>query len=232
VLDDPVTEAANCCVVETVVEDEVGVTEMATTAVAVPVPLRLMAFVAPVEELLVMVSVPVAAAAEVGSNFTLKVWLWPALNMSGNVAPDILKPVPVKTAELIVTASVPAEVKVRDCGVAAVLTCTLPNARLPELNVSVGTAAGAPAAALSCSWNHLVTPPPAACSTGDCAAATAEAVAVKTPVVEPACTVTLDGTVTAVPLLDKLTVSVEVAAELSSTVQTSVPAPVKLTVLQ
>jgi len=75
-------------------------------------------------------------------------------------------------------------------------------------------------------------PPPTACSTGVCAVATEEAVAVKTPVVEPFCTVTLAGTFTAVPLLDKLNVRGEVAAELRSTVQTSVPAPVKDTVLQ
>lgn len=247
------------------------------------------------------------------------------------MAPDTLKPEPVKTAELIVTACVPAEVKVSDCGVAAVLTCTLPKARLLELKVRVGTVA---AGGLSCtevafdtvpavpeivavcevvtadtvaenvalvafagtvieagtltaallldrvtanpalgaavvkftatatdpepvmdepaqdnelraalaggvcvveafnwSLNHLVTPPPVTCSTGDCAAATAEAVAVKSPVLEPVCTVTLAGTVTAEPLLDRLKVRGEVAAELRSTVQVSVPAPLKVTVL-
>jgi len=39
-----------------VVEAVVGVTAMATATAAVPVPLRLIVFVAPVEELLVMVS--------------------------------------------------------------------------------------------------------------------------------------------------------------------------------
>lgn len=52
----PETVAANCFVVPTVVEPVVGVTAMATTTGAVAVPLKLTAFVVPVEELLVMVS--------------------------------------------------------------------------------------------------------------------------------------------------------------------------------
>jgi hypothetical protein len=248
--------------------------------------------------------------------------------VSGNVAPDILKPEPVKTAELMVTAPVPAEVRVKSCGAAAVLTCTLPKARLLELTVSVGTHTGALscsedvldtvpavavtvavcevdtdetvavnaalvafaatvteagtltaallldratvnpvlgaaavkltasatvpdpvmdgpaqdnelrdavtvfAAAFNCNWNHLVTPPPTACSTGVCAVVTDEAVAVKTAEVEPVATVTLAGNVTAALLLERVNVSGEVAAAFRSTVQESVPAPVKVTVLQ
>jgi hypothetical protein len=261
-------------------------------------------------------------------NCRLRVWLWPELSVNGNVAPVKLKPEPVKTAELMVTAPVPAEVRVRSCGVAAVLTCTLPNAKLLELTVNVGTNTGAlscrevvldtvpavpvrvavwevvtddtvavnpavvafagtvteagtltsalllervtvnpalgaaavkftaratvpapvmegPAqdkelkdaltvgfAAFNCSWNHRVTLPPIACRTGVCAVVTDEAVAVKTPVVEPVGTVTVAGTVTAELLLERLNVIAEVAAELRSTVQVSVPVPVKVTVLQ
>jgi hypothetical protein len=91
---------------------------------------------------------------------------------------------------------------------------------------------GTTAAASNSSCHHLVTPPPTAISTGDCAVATAAAVAVKTPVIEPGCTVTVAGTVTAVLLLERLNVSGEVAAELRSTVQASVPAPVMVTLLQ
>lgn len=250
--------------------------------------------------------------------------------MSGNVSAGILKPEPVKAAELIVKAPVPTEDKVRACGVAAVLTCTLPNAMLLELIPKVDTVA---ATAFSCNevvfdtdpavavtvavcvvvtddtvalnpalvafagtiteagtltavslldratvspplgaapvrltvsgtvpdpvieeplqdnelkaaltvcfgaafkfnWNHLVTPPPAAASTGVCALVTAEAVAVKTPVVEPFCTVTVAGTFTAELLLDKVNVMGEVAAELRRTVQASVPAPDNVAVLQ
>ena len=61
--------------------------------------------------------------------------------MVGNVAPDIVKPLPVSVAALIVTGAVPLEVKVTDCGVAAVFTTTLPKARLVALTLSVGTAA-------------------------------------------------------------------------------------------
>ena len=52
-----------------------------------------------------------------------------------------MKPVPVSVAVLTVTGAVPVDVKVTDCGVAAVFTTTLPNARLVTLTVSVGTAA-------------------------------------------------------------------------------------------
>lgn len=59
----------------------------------------------------------------------------------GKAVPDIEKPAPVSVAELMVTGAVPVDVSVIDCGVAGVLTCTLPKARLLALTVSVGTAA-------------------------------------------------------------------------------------------
>lgn len=197
-------------------------------AVAVPVPLKAIAEVAPADELLVTVSWPVTAPGAVGTNCTLRVAACPGLKVSGKVAPDTPKPTPVGFTELIVRGALPEEVKVRDCVGAAVFTCTLPKARPEALIVSFGCVA----AGFSCSRNHLVTPPPTAISTGDCAVATDEAVAVKTPVIEPFCTVTLAGTFTAVLLLDRLNVSGEVAAELRSTVQASVPAPVMVTILQ
>jgi hypothetical protein len=57
------------------------------------------------------------------------------------VIPDTVKPVPVRAAALIVTGTVPMEVKVTGCGVAAVFTKTLPKATLVVLTLSVGTAA-------------------------------------------------------------------------------------------
>jgi hypothetical protein len=51
-----------------------------------------------------------------------------------------MKPAPVKTAELTVTAIVPVEVKVTDC-VAGEFTITLPKATEVALMLSVGTAA-------------------------------------------------------------------------------------------
>ncbi len=53
------------------------------------------------------------------------------------MAPDIVKPVPVSAAELMVTGAVPVEVKVTDC-VDAVFTVTLPNVRLAALTVNCG----------------------------------------------------------------------------------------------
>jgi hypothetical protein len=59
------------------------------------------------------------------------------------VAPDIVKPVPVRAAELIVTGAVPVDVNVTGC-VEPVFTVTLPNVRLAALIVSCGLAAAVP----------------------------------------------------------------------------------------
>lgn len=73
----------------------------------------------------------------------------------------------------------------------------------------------------------LEAPPAVAVNVADWAVLTAVAVAVKATVVAPAATVVEDGTVTAVSLLERLTVAPPVpAAELSVTVQMSVPDPV------
>jgi hypothetical protein len=54
------------------------------------------------------------------------------LSVSGKLALEIEKPVPVSVAELTVTAAGPVEVSVIDC-VAAVFTATLPKATLLAL---------------------------------------------------------------------------------------------------
>ena len=59
------------------------------------------------------------------------------LSVTGNVAPDIVKPVPVSAAELIVAGAVPVDVNVTGC-VDAVFTVTLPNVRLAALTVNCG----------------------------------------------------------------------------------------------
>ena len=46
----------------------------------------------------VMVTLPLALAADVGANLTLKVVLWPAVRVSGVVMPLRLKPVPLMVA--------------------------------------------------------------------------------------------------------------------------------------
>ena len=63
--------------------------------------------------------------------------------MTGNVAPDIVKPVPVRVPELMVTGAVPVEVNVTGW-VDGVFTVTLPNVRLAALIVNCGLAAAVP----------------------------------------------------------------------------------------
>jgi hypothetical protein len=111
-----------------------------------PAPVRLMAALGLVEELLLTVKVPFAAPATVGLNCTVSVVDWLGFRVSGKLAPEIEKPVPEGVAELTVTAAVPVELKVR-VWVVAVLTGTLPKDRLVALMFSVGIAA------LSCRAN-------------------------------------------------------------------------------
>lgn len=108
--------------------------------VATPVPLRLTVAAPPEEALLEMVSVPVAAPEVVGSNCTCRVAVWFGVNVTGNVAPETVKPVPVIVAELMVSVPLPLEVSVTDCDV-GVFRLTFPNERLLALRVSAGVVA-------------------------------------------------------------------------------------------
>ena len=140
--------------------------------------------------------------------------------MTGKVAPDIVKPVPVKAAELIVTGAVPLELSVTG-SVVGVFNVTLPNARLTGLMVNVGTAA------FNCRAKVFDTPPALAVRVTDCAVVTELTVAVNPALVALAGTTTVAGTVTAVLLLLNPTLTPPLpAAELSVTVQLSLPAPV------
>jgi hypothetical protein len=141
--------------------------------------------------------------------------------VTGKVAPpDRVKPVPLKFAELIVTAVVPVEVNVTG-NVDAVLTATLPNTRLDGLIVNVGCAA------LRSSTTKLFeAPAKVAVNVTDSADVTADALAVNCALVTFAGTVTVAGTVTAALLLAKLTFMPYLAAALSVSVQASLPAPV------
>ena len=71
-----------------------------------------------------------------GSNCTFSVTDWVGFKVTGNVAPDIVKPVPLNVAELMVTGAVPVEVSVTG-SVEAVFTVTFPNAKLAGLIVNV-----------------------------------------------------------------------------------------------
>ncbi len=110
---------------------------------AVPVPLRLTTAVLLVEELLWIVSCPAAGPVVVGSNCTFSVTDWVGFRVTGNVAPDIVKPVPGRVPELMVTGAVPVEVNVTGW-VDGVFTVTLPNVRLAALIVNCGLVAAVP----------------------------------------------------------------------------------------
>ena len=131
-----------------------------------------------------------------------------------------MKPVPVNVAELMVTGAVPLELSVTG-NVVGVFTVTLPNPKLAGLMVSVGTAG------FNCRAKVFDAPPVLAVRVTDCAVVTELAVAVNPALVALAGTTTAAGTVTAVLLLLNPTLAPPLpAAELSVTVQLSLPAPV------
>jgi hypothetical protein len=155
-----------------------------------------------------------------GSNCTFRVTAWVGFKVTGNVAPDIVKPVPLSVPELMVTGAVPVEVNVTG-SVDAVFTVTLPNGRLAGLTVNVGTAA------FSCRAKLLETLPALAVSVTACAVVTDDTVAVNPALVALAGTTTVAGTVTAPLLLVRPTLKPPLpAAVVSVTVQGSLPDPV------
>jgi len=191
-----------------------------------PVPLRAMSALGPTEELLAMVSWPVAAPAVVGSNCRFSVSACPGFRVTGKLAPESEKPAPVSVAELTVTGAVPVDVKVTDC-VATVPSSTLPNATLLALMVKVGTAA------FSFRTKLLEMLPDVAVSVTVCAVVTADTVAVNPALVALAGTVAVTGTETAALLLDRLTLRPPAgAADAKVTAQESVPDPVMELLLQ
>jgi hypothetical protein len=120
----------------------------------------------------------------------------------------------------------PDEVRVRDWLV-VVFSWTVPKLRLDELRARPAVAA------LSCKAAVAVTPFAVAVIVAVCAVVTAVTVAVNAAVVDPLATVTDAGTVTELLLLARFTVSpLPVAAEVRTTVQASLAAPVSELLLQ
>ncbi len=117
---------------------------------ATPVPAMLTTDVAFVEELLLTVSLPVTAPAIMEAYWTCRVTFCCGLRVSGKVAPDTLKSVPLIVAELTFTALVPVDVSVTG-SVEVEPTVTLPKLRLAGLTdkVAVPVAAFATPAPLS-----------------------------------------------------------------------------------
>ena len=204
-----------------VIEPVVQLSALSAPGAAVPVPLRLITADGLVEELLVRVSCPVAAPTAAGSKVTVSVAVCPWLSVSGKLAPDMLKPAPVTVPVLMVSGDVPVEVRVTDCGVAAVFTVTLPKAMLPVLRLRVRVLA------FSVMAKVLEMAPAVAVRVAVCAVVTEATAAEKATPVELAGTVTVAGRVTAGSLLERLTLSPPLpAAAARVTVQASVPAPV------
>jgi hypothetical protein len=145
--------------------------------------------------------------------------------VTGNVIPESPKPVPLADAPLRVSAAVPEDVSVT-VFVTVVFSAAVPQATLLLPSVSFGVVA------FSVSAKVFDTPAAAAVSVAVCVELTAVAIAVNAALVDPEAIVTEAGTVTALLLLAKVTVVAVVAADVSVTVQASVPAPVSDPLLQ
>jgi len=107
---------------------------------AVLVPLRATTAVLPVDELLLMVSWPLAVPVDVGSNCTCSVIDSVGFSVAGRPPPTIVKPAPTIVAEFTVTGAVPLEVSVNDWFV-VVFTVTLPKLKVAALTLSCGLSA-------------------------------------------------------------------------------------------
>jgi hypothetical protein len=176
-----------------------------------------------VDALLSTVSWLDTAPAAFGSKLTSSVSAKVGFKVTGKVAPDIVNPVPLNVAELIVTGAVPVEVSTKG-SVDEVFTVTFPKAKLAVLMFNEGTFAWE---AFSCIAKVLETPPALAVKVTDCAVVTADTVAVNAALVAFAGTVTVAGTATAALPLPKLTLKPLLpAAVVSVTEQASLPAPV------
>lgn len=102
-----------------------------------PVPLRLTTADAPLEALLPMVKVPVAGMPAAGANCTISVIPSKGFKVTGRVAPDTVKPVPLIIAELILNGAVPVEVSVTG-SIASEPSFTVPKLKLFGFTVSCG----------------------------------------------------------------------------------------------
>ena len=183
-------------------------------------PLRVIPAVGLIDELLVMVSLPVAVPAVVGLNCTFRFVVCPGLRVSGKLVPERVKPVPVTVAALIVTDAAPVDPRVTDCAT-GVFNATLPNETVVALILRILEAG------FNCSVKLLETVPAAAVSVTACAVLTDEADAVNPALVALAGTVSVAGTLTAPLLLERFTLKPPLGAEpLNVTWHASVAGPV------
>ncbi len=186
--------------------DPLGAFQFKSTWCGFPVPLRGTVRLGFVDELLLIVNCPVAAPTAEGSNVSVTVIVWPGFKVSGRLGEEAEKPLPVAVMDVTVTAAVPLEVSVTVC-VVGVFTAAPPNEILVAFRVSPD------AAAFSCSETAFDVVPVVAVSVADCALVTEAAFAVNVALAAVAGTVTELGTVTALLLLLRDTVTPTVGAE-------------------
>ena len=140
--------------------------------------------------------------------------------MAGKLPPETVKPVPEIESELMVTATVPLEVRVTDL-VTAVPNATLPNETDVALRLKPGVAA------LSCNAKLCEELFSLAVSVAVCGVPTELTLAVNEAVDAPGTTDKLEGTVTAALLLTSVTFKpVDGAGELRDTVHAVAAEPV------
>jgi len=179
----------------------------------------------PVEELLAMVMLPVAAPTALGLNSKLSVAVSFGVKVIGKAPADIAKPAPVNVAALIITGAVPVDFKITDC-VARVFTSTLPNATLDASMLRVRVPG------VNCNGAVFEMPPALASSITVCGDPTDEMTAMNPAPLAFAGTEIVAGSVTAELLLDNSTVRAPTAGASSVTEQGTEPDPVIDALLQ
>jgi len=174
----------------------------------------------PVDESLLIASLPLDVPAVVGLNRTVTAVDCPGFSVTGRLAAETEKPAPDALALLIERGAVPADLRVID-SVAEALRLTFPKERLFALQLMVATEGS------SCNVRLFVALDELAIRTADWDELTADAVTVKVALDALAGTVTLAGAESAELLDVTFTLTPPLAAgPLSWTVQRSVPAPV------
>jgi hypothetical protein len=107
-----------------------------------------------------------------GLNCTLSVTAELGFKVTGNAAPEIVKPTPATEAALMVSGVVPVDVRVTDC-VNGALSKTLPKATVFALMLSVPVPAG-----INCSAKFVETPLAVAVKVAVCTELTDDTIAV------------------------------------------------------
>jgi hypothetical protein len=186
--------------------DPLGALHFKATSCGFPVPFKGTVRDGFVDELLLMVNWPVAEPTTEGSNVRVTDNVCPGFRVAGRLTGETEKPLPVAVTEFTVTAAVPLEVSVTVC-VVGVFTATPPN----EMLVAFRLSAGVPV--FSCSESVFEVPPVVAVSVTDCAVLTEATFAVNAALVAVAGTVTELGSVTALLLLARDTLTPPVGAE-------------------